>query len=387
MQYCLPRRRAQFVVKISKYCNLRCAYCYEYAELANKRRMSPDTMEKIFNNIAQYAIANNFGDVQFVWHGGEPFMIPLDYYESIGMLQRDIFGEKIEALNVVQTNLTILTDQHLQFLKAEKFFKSVGISFDVYGDQRVDTQGRLKTEAVLNNIQQLVDNDITFGGIAVLARNTLPHVSRIYKFYDKLGVPFRYLPFYLHAFEDQINLHAITYVELVSALQLIFDEWIASEKATLVEPIDDYIDFAIAYMSGRHDTYYHKEQDESVFVVDLDGGVWGQGESYEKDYRYGDLSQEALGDVLTSQTRRFAIEETDDRLNRHCENCQYFGACPGNYVADASPQQKAMLETSGCPVREVLDHIVETLNRTEIGDVISKHAASRQHNAALSANL
>ena len=33
---------AQFVMKISKYCNLRCTYCYEYNELGNKERMSLD---------------------------------------------------------------------------------------------------------------------------------------------------------------------------------------------------------------------------------------------------------------------------------------------------------------------------------------------------------
>src|SRR5262249_30429872 len=161
--------------KISKYCNLRCTYCYEFNELGKKQRMSLDMISQIFENIARHVIPNQFEWVSFIWHGGEPFLIPLVYYESIGRLQREIFGDKIRVSNVVQTNLTVMTERHLEFLKSRKFFSAIGISFDVAGDQRVDTQGRLKTEVVLQNMQKLIDNNIPFGAIAVLARNTLPH--------------------------------------------------------------------------------------------------------------------------------------------------------------------------------------------------------------------
>jgi len=33
-----------FVMKVSKLCNLRCTYCYEYDELANRERMSLDQL-------------------------------------------------------------------------------------------------------------------------------------------------------------------------------------------------------------------------------------------------------------------------------------------------------------------------------------------------------
>jgi uncharacterized protein len=191
----------------------------------------------------------------------------------------------------------------------------------------------------------------------------------------------------MNASEDQIGPHALTDSELVSALKLIFDEWIASERATTVEPIEDYISFAIANLAGRRNVLYRKEQDESVFVVNLDGGIWGTGDQYEPDYRYGDLSQQSFGDVLTSKTRRLMIEEAEIRLERHCRKCPYHGACPGHYVADASPQQKALLERSGCPVRKVLDHIVATLECTGMADVLAKQAGKKNDSALTIAGI
>ena len=358
---------AQFVMKISKYCNLRCSYCYEFNELGNKERMSLELLARIFENIAAHAIPNDYAWISFVWHGGEPFLIPLEYYESIGRLQREIFGGKLEVRNVVQTNLTVMTPRHLAFLKSQTFFQAVGISFDVLGDQRVDTAGRLKNDVVLENMQKLIDHEIPFGAIAVLARNTLAHTLPIYKFYDRLQISSRFLPFYMDASSNQIASHAITYEEQVAALKKIFEEWLVSENATPVDPIQEYVDYAVSHIAKAPPKHYRRETEEFAFLVGLDGGVWGQGEAYEPEYQYGSLARESFGQILSSQARRRSLEESAARSLRFCEPCKYYGACPGYLVADCSPQQKRMFEESGCPVKDVLDHIVHVLEETGVG--------------------
>src|ERR1700730_15338118 len=150
-------RSAQFVVKISKFCNLRCLYCYEFAELDKKQRMSFDQIRTLFENVAEFVVDNHYTDIEFVWHGGEPFLIPLDYYDAIGKLQKDIFGDRVQVSNGVQTNLTILTDRHLEHLKTRRFFSGIGVSIDPYGDQRLNKKGTQSTNTVLGNIQRLVD--------------------------------------------------------------------------------------------------------------------------------------------------------------------------------------------------------------------------------------
>jgi uncharacterized protein len=379
---------AQFVVKITKFCNLRCSYCYEYADLGIKERMPLDRIARIFENIASQSATCGFEAVNFVWHGGEPFLIPLEYYRDINELQCEIFAGKIPVWNVVQTNLTVLTERHLDFLQSLQFFTGLGISFDVYGDQRVDQRGRLRTEIILGNLEKLIERQIEFGAIAVLARNTFAHAVRIYQFYNQLGIACRFLPFYLNAFDKQIAAHSIGAGELIAAFNSLFDAWLGSKRPTAIEPIDEYLDFAIAYLAGRRDHHYEKRTQERVFVVNLDGGVWGQGDAYLNALKYGDVSREDLQTILASPGRSLTIALSQRRMAEHCEKCVYFGACPGFFVADASPQQETLLAQSGCPVKQVIDHIVDALKRTHLDDVVMTHSLRRKsQSSALNVKL
>lgn len=377
---------AQFVVKITKHCNLRCAYCYEFPHLGDKTQMSLESLARIFDNIASSA-DDVFDTVNFVWHGGEPFLIPLEYYDAIGALQRQIFGTAIRVSNVVQTNLTVLTPKHLQHLRKQKFFSGLGVSFDVYGNQRIDTADRPRTEIVLANIQKLIDCEIPFGAIVVLARNTLPHVRSIFRFYDRLGIEFRFLPFYLSSSEQQMIDHAITHAEMVDAFKAVFDEWLISEHAVAVEPIDNFIDYALSFAEGRCDQRYDKSTHELIFVVDLDGGTWGPDEIYGNEYKYGNLAGESFRSVLQSEGRRRALARARLRQEQHCGRCQFFGACPGFFVADASPQQQFMIEQDGCPVKPVLEHIVQSLAHPKLRDSVSHPPPVKLRNPALAPNM
>jgi uncharacterized protein len=365
----------QFVVKLSKYCNLRCTYCYEYHELGDKTRLPLAIIDRVFENVHDYALATGEQTVRFIWHGGEPFLIPVEYYEAIARSQQTIFGGKVAADNIVQTNLTVLPDRLLDYLRSERFFSWLGVSFDVYGDQRVDTKGRMRTETILANIDKLMESNVPFSAITVLARNTLPHIGNICRFFDQLKISVRFLPFYLSASDGQIGAHALSYEELVSSLISVFDSWLASEHATPVMPVDDYVDWAILHLTSTFRRTYNRETNECIFVVGTDGGTWGCAEHYGDEFKYGNLSADSVEAILNSDHRRLAVERAQHRMAQHCRRCPYFGACPGHFVGDASPQEQQMLAASGCPVRPVLDHIVTTLEQPQLRGLIQAHTA------------
>jgi uncharacterized protein len=359
---------AEFLIKITKHCNLRCSYCNEFAELGYTERMPLARIRRIFENIAAYAALDASQAITFTWHGGEPFLVPLSYYDAIAELQHEIFNG-IPVVNGVQTNLTILTERHLEYLASNRFFTRLGVSFDPYGDQRVDLKGRLRTDQILNNIQRLIDHDIDFGALTVLARNTVAHARHIYHFFDRLGVSCKFVPFYLSSFSQQIVDHAIERNEIVHALSEVFDAWSSSVTATLVAPIDDYLESALAYITGRNDRRYDRGAHEYSVIVNLDGGVWAPNDTYFEKYRYGNLLDQDLQQILASPARALVVDEARRRQETYCGRCRYFGACPGIYVADASPQQQELLATSGCPVQGVIDHMIEVLDRSKIPEL------------------
>jgi len=383
-----PRRNSlQFVVKISKFCNLRCTYCYEYAELGLKHRMSLDQIATMFRHAADYALAHKLEELSFVWHGGEPFMVPLETYEAIGELQREIFGDRIAYHNLVQTNLTVLTDKHLEFLRSKRFFAGIGVSFDVYGDQRVDIKGRQKCDTVLANMQRLIEADVPFGAITVLARNTLPHARGIYRFFDTLGVPFRFLPFYLSASPSQIDVHALKFEEIVETLRQIFDDWLVSEKATTVYPVQDQIEAAVDVMAGVERPSYDKFADEIVFLVNTDGSTHGVADAYSGEYAYGNIFHESLEQIVNSAGRVRAAQEADARYQKYCGQCPYRKACPGVFVVDATAAERKLLEDAGCPLRSAIAHIIDRVEETGLTQLFKERAGAAPKNPALAAAL
>jgi uncharacterized protein len=364
-------RTAQFVIKISKYCNLRCSYCYEFVSLAQKERMSLGAIETIFRNIALEVLSREYEDIEFVWHGGEPFLVPLDYYDAIGELQRKVFGSKVTVLNSVQTNLTVLTDRHIEYLQQRRFFHRIGVSTDIFGDQRVDIRGRDTTPTVLANMRRLIDSEIPFGAIVVLARNTLPRVREIFRFFDNISNHVRFLPFFLSANDasvaaQQISNHGLTGSEITNAFETLIDEWFVSRSGIAWSPLDEYLDFALAHI-GQQKTYrYNKLDLEAVFIVNIDGTVWGPGDTYNGKVPYGSLLTNGLPDILRSESRRRAIERADHRMHEYCQPCPYYGACPGFFVGDASRQEEILLKAAGCPVRATIQHILARLESTKL---------------------
>jgi len=65
-----------------------------------------------------------------------------------------------------------------------------------------------------------------------------------------------------------------------------------------------------------------------------------------------------------------SIALSQERMQRFCYQCPYFGNCPGVFVANATSIEREVLETSGCPVRAVLDHILDVFKRTDLSDFI-----------------
>lgn len=359
-------RTMQFIVKVSKYCNLRCTYCYELRELGNKARMPLDSLRRMFDNAAEYASAHGITSVSFIWHGGEPFLVPLDYYEEIHRQQKEAFGAGIGFWNTVQTNLTVLTDRHVAALKERRLFLGLGVSFDVFGDRRVDTRGESRDRTVLTNMQTLIDNRIPFGAISVLGRHTLNHALDIYRFYDRLGIQSRLLPFYMSASDKQISEHALTANEITSALKSVFDAWLCSDRATPVDPLNEYLDYALSFINSGPRRAFDMAEDEFVYMVNLDGGTWGISDAYDVPYRYGNVFDEPLRELLSSPGRRRTLQESGERMRAHCTGCPFFGHCPGYFVGEATPEQRRLLDEEGCPVKEVIGHMVDRLESAGI---------------------
>lgn len=330
----------QWVIKISKLCNLRCTYCYEYPELGNRNRMSLDEVYSMFQNIATY-YASSTKKMDFVWHGGEPLLAGHEFYWRVHEMQHEIFDPvEINFSNSIQTNLTFLHKDQIKLMR--EFFAEVGISIDLFGDQRIDRRGTVVQSRVLDNMQRLINEKVNFGCITVLSRLTAPHVEKIYQFFEDIQVSFRLLPIYRTGYKGQNEEMALSDIEIVEVLKRVTDHWFMSDSLIHVEPVAGYVAHVLHHLSGpnKKTRYYDKERDEVIFIVDTDGSVYSNGDAYDTRLRHGNIFTDSFRDMRSSRGFIRALEESRQRVNEACSLCRYYGSCSGFFMGESTPEQR-----------------------------------------------
>ena len=94
-----PTAFSTMIKPVGSLCNLDCDYCY-YLGKANlyggqQPKMSEELLERY---ISQYIEAVQVSVVTFCWHGGEPLLAGLDFYEKAVTLHRPIISWDVVPL-------------------------------------------------------------------------------------------------------------------------------------------------------------------------------------------------------------------------------------------------------------------------------------------------
>lgn len=327
-----------FFVKVTKFCNLRCKYCYEYPYLSDKRKIEEPEARKMFVTLAKY-FSQTGQNVHFIWHGGEPFVLPPAYYQNLFEIQATIFGEYgVTYENSVQTNLTILHQDWLDALKND-IFDAIGVSIDMIGDDRVNVAGKPMDDKVLDNMQKLIDNGITFGTITVLSAKTQPHILDIYRFFCEINTPCSLIPIQKNAAVAHHDFFSLAPQAVVAAYIALFETWLTAENAVLIDPIEHYINSAIKYLNPNKTLlYYQKAVSDSLFIINTDGKIYGDiyANNFDTDAYYGNIFEESFEDILKSEVYQQVVAASDKRLAQICGQCPFWGACMGDAVGKGS---------------------------------------------------
>ena len=108
-------------------CNLDCTYCY-YLE---KEKMYPGNRNFVMSAQTLETFTRKYiheqpgKDVTFVWQGGEPTLLGIDYFKKALTFQKKYGSGKI-IHNSFQTNGVLLNDEWCLFFKENNFL--IGIS-------------------------------------------------------------------------------------------------------------------------------------------------------------------------------------------------------------------------------------------------------------------
>ncbi len=97
---------------IGPRCNLDCEYCFYLGKQAlfpkGADYVMPDEVLQAY--ITKYITLQPTPVVEFVWQGGEPTLLGLDFHKKVIELQRPFTGQR-EISNSLQTNGILLNDE------------------------------------------------------------------------------------------------------------------------------------------------------------------------------------------------------------------------------------------------------------------------------------
>lgn len=193
----LQRSFSTMVKVAGPVCNLDCDYCYYLEKDAlypgkkfnlSAFGMKEEVLEKF---IRDYIISQPQERIEFIWHGGEPTLLGIEYFRKALALQRK-YGEGKQMANVLQTNGTLINDQWAEFLAENNFL--CGLSIDgpkkFHDKHRRFADGRGSWEKAVECARIFRKHGVEFNTMSVVNASNSKEPLAVYEFLKEIGSRF-----------------------------------------------------------------------------------------------------------------------------------------------------------------------------------------------------
>lgn len=338
---------------IGPACNLDCAYCF-YLEKqalygAGEDFRMPDEVLSTF--IRSYVAAQPAPDVDFVWQGGEPTLLGVDFFRRVVQLQAPFAGRKT-ITNSLQTNGTLLDDEWCRFLKRHGFM--VGISLDgpreIHDLFRRDRAGNGTFNSVMRGLRLLKKHGVAFNVMASVARETAAKPLDVYRFLKDAGVEFiqfapiierlpgdsaRELGLSLAApaaldkqeLNREVTPWSVIPEEYGNFLTAIYEEWVRRDVGTVF--VMNFEWALNAWIGNPSPVCTHARQCGRSVVLEHDGDLFSCDHHVYPDYRLGNILVDDLAAMVEKSIRSGFGVNKESALPKQCAKCEVLAACRG----------------------------------------------------------
>jgi len=321
----LPNSNIQVIAKpIGSVCNLNCAYCFylEKEKLFPKNenfRMPPQVLSAF---IGQY-------DGEFVWQGGEPTLLGLEYFREVIKLQ-ERFHPGTKVRNCLQTNGILLDDQWCAFLKQNDFL--VGISLDgpqeVHDIYRRDRQRAGTFEKVLKGLRLLKKYKVEFNVLASVARETAKKPLEVYRFLRSEGVEFiQFTPIVERDEKGGILPWTVEPESYGDFLIKIFDEWVKMDAGKVF--VMNFEWALNAWVGDPSPICLFAENCGGCLVIEHNGDVYSCDHYVYPSRRLGNILENELNSLAELPAQKAFGALKSSSLPAKCTSCEYLFACRG----------------------------------------------------------
>jgi uncharacterized protein len=338
---------------IGPACNLHCDYCFYLEKQAlfgsTKNFRMPDNVLLAF--ITRYISSQPTPAVDFVWQGGEPTLLGIDFFKKVIEFQRPFIKQKIIG-NSLQTNGTLLTDEWCTFLKAHNFM--VGISLDgpkeIHDRYRRDAAKKGSFDKVMRGLRLLQKHQVNYNVMACVARDTARQPLDVYRFFKDEGIEFIQFSPIVERMPDAISKkHGLRFAgpaaldkeelqtevspwsvlpdEYGDFLIDIYEEWVRRDVGKIF--VMNFEWALNAWIGNPSPVCIHAKQCGRSLVIEHNGDVYACDHSVYPNHRLGNILTDPLLEMAEkSLNSGFGITK-ESALPRWCRECDVLAACQG----------------------------------------------------------
>ena len=333
-----------FIKPVGARCNLRCGYCYYLGKSdlygpEGKASMNDQTLE---NCIRQLFSASSGDTVLFTWHGGEPLLAGMAFYEKVLSLQKKIAPKGKNFLNGIQTNGTLITEEWSKFFASNGFV--VGVSIDgpeaLHDAMRHTERKSGSFEKTIQGYRMLRAHGVNPEILCVVNSCNVIHPLVVYDFFKKLGANYiTFLPLVekmnaggaasdsdgaISVSVSPASVPALAYGQFLSA---IFDEWVRNDIGVVkVQIFEEALRTAF---NQEHSLCIFRERCGGVPVIEHTGDFYPCDHYVEKDRLLGNINERPLAYYLQHPVQKAFGDAKWNTLPQYCIRCEVRNMCNG----------------------------------------------------------
>jgi len=306
--------RKTLIIQVTSDCNASCKYCYN-------KKTSNVLKEEVVNfllfRIWEYLEQKTSVSLHIIWHGGEPSLLPIDYWKSVSNKFSPLV-KKYSLSFAVQTNLIQGCYEVYDFWIKNGWGISTSIDgpYDLHSLTR--SISKREFDRLLSNVDWVNSKQGNIGVICVINRYNFSYPERLLMFFEEIKANVRF-----NKVVSDLEGVKISYSEYFGFLERVAELWISSNSSIVVQPIfSDILSFL-----GRG----KRSCDRNPYCFNSFLGISPSGEIYPCNrlvnspvYLYGNVKDVSLEVAWQKARERNSdlVRKIKETLELPCLDCE-----------------------------------------------------------------
>ena len=324
-------RQLTLIVKPTLLCNCACKYCITPQKVPSKK-ISEEIIELLCKKMSNSKVYDYF---TFIWHGGEPLLMGVDFYKRVLSIQDECLGRG-KFTNTFQSNCTLINDDWIDFFKVNK----IRVSTSLDGDKDSHDINRIKNgkgtfDEIYANIKRLQSVNLFSGVVTVLSKTNVKQAPEFLKFFAANNIPARLNPILPaeRMLNNDIDL-SIDSTDYADCLITCFDNWIDGNyntpegKPLRIAPLTDIV-YNIYSKRGTRLCVFSESCSDNFMAINPIGDLYNCGRFCDiEGYKVANIFDDGASiDSIIEKKKLLTRWNVPSTADDACRECKWYSIC------------------------------------------------------------